>query len=404
MKLLWLLDNVPAVKSACANGNCLFGTVDSWIIYRLSGKTAHVTDVSNASRTMLMDLCSLKWDSSVCRQLHIPMSMLPRICSSSEVYAHVAEGPLAGTPIAGCLGDQQSAMVGQLCFHTGNVKNTYGTGCFMLMNTGQNIVQSTSGLLTTVCFKMGRNEPAFYALEGSVAIAGAGIKWMRDNLGLVGSAEEVSTHAAEVPDTGGVYFVPAFSGLFAPYWRSDARGVICGLTLNTTKAHIARSAIEAVCFQSKEVIDAMNVDSQTIVSNLKVDGGMVVSDPLIQFQADILGIKVHRPRMPETTALGAAIAAGLAVGFFPSLEDVELSVGSKYDIFTPRMSPADRTKHLKGWKKAIERSLNWVEPSSDDSHRRAPGLLRLFRPLQRVILVAALGVVPMLFNFVSKFK
>jgi glycerol kinase len=369
MKIRWLINNVPEVKTACDEKRCMFGTVDSWLIYKLTGGVdggIHITDVTNASRTMLMDLDSCKWSQKTCEEIGIPMHILPEIRSSSEVYAEMVDSELKGIPLAGCLGDQQSAMVGQLCFNTGNVKNTYGTGCFMLMNTGTTPVQSAHGLLSTACFQLGPDAPVFYALEGSVAIAGAAISWMRDQLGLVKNAAEVSALAMSVADTGGVYFVPAFSGLFAPYWRSDARGTICGLTLNTNKAHIARAVLEAVCYRSREVIDAMQEDSKTAISSLRVDGGMSASEPMLQFQADIVDVSVTRPKMVETTALGAAIAAGLATKFWKSTEEVAACIGSKVDKWEPAMTADKRQAGWKQWKKVVERALNWESTDEDE--------------------------------------
>ncbi|RPI82509.1 MAG: glycerol kinase, partial [Chloroflexi bacterium] len=319
----------------------------------------HVTDVSNASRTMLMNLETLDWDPEILQTMGIPRNMLPSIRPSSEVYGKVASGELAGIPVAGDLGDQQAALFGQTCFSAGEAKNTYGTGCFMLLNTGTKPVQSKNGLLTTLGYKIG-SQPAVYCLEGSIAITGALVQWLRDNLGMIQKSAEVEQLAATVQDNGGVYFVPAFSGLFAPYWKSDARGVIAGLTRYVTKGHIARAALEATAFQTREVLDAMNKDSGVNLTALKVDGGMVYNEPLMQFQADILGVPVIRPTVAETTSLGAAYAAGLAVGFWEKVEDLRANWGKDKE-WTPKMDPAQREKTYKLWKKAVTRTFDWVE-------------------------------------------
>ncbi|KAJ3145318.1 hypothetical protein HDU89_007175 [Geranomyces variabilis] len=361
VKLRWLLDNVDAVKKAHDEGRLAFGTIDSWLIYNLTGGLdggRHVSDVTNASRTMFMNIRTLKWDQEILDFFNVKAEILPEIVSSAEVYGNVTKGPLAGVPIAGCLGDQQAAVVGQRCFNPGEVKNTYGTGCFMLFNTGTKPVISTHGLLTTVGYKLGKDVEAVYALEGSVAIAGAGVKWLRDNLKMIKEASEINELAANVEHTGGVYFVPAFSGLFAPHWRDDARGCIVGLTQYATREHIARATLEAVCFQSKEVLDAMNADAGTELALLKVDGGMTNSDLTMQIQADLLGISVERPAMRETTALGAALAAGLAVGVWKDLDNFK--AGQKPDVFEPKIQATDRASRYAEWKKAVERSLNWV--------------------------------------------
>ncbi|KAI8817401.1 uncharacterized protein EV422DRAFT_560642 [Fimicolochytrium jonesii] len=362
VKLRWLLDNDEAVKKAHDEDRLAFGTVDSWLIYNLTGGVKggkHVSDVTNASRTMFMNLHTLQWDDEILSFFGVKKNVLPEIVSSAEVYGNVVDGPFAGVPLAGCLGDQQAAVVGQRCFNPGEVKNTYGTGCFMLFNTGSKPVISTHGLLTTVGYKLGKDAEAIYALEGSVAIAGAAIKWLRDNLKMIKSAAEVNELASAVEDTGGVYFVPAFSGLFAPHWRDDARGCIVGLTQYATREHIARATLEAVCFQSKEVLDAMNADAGTDLAVLKVDGGMTASDLGMQIQADLLGIDVERPAMSETTALGAALAAGLTVGVWKDLDNFKAS--AKPDIFKPTIETANRAERYGQWKKAVERSLNWVE-------------------------------------------
>ncbi|KNC99544.1 glycerol kinase [Spizellomyces punctatus DAOM BR117] len=361
VKLRWLLDNVEEVRKAHQEGRLAFGTVDSWLIYNLTGGInggKHVSDVTNASRTMFMNIQTLQWDDEILEFFDVKKEVLPEIVSSAEVYGNIVGGPLAGIPIAGCLGDQQAAVVGQRCFNPGEVKNTYGTGCFMLFNTGEKPVISTHGLLTTVGYKLGKDAPAVYALEGSVAIAGAAIKWLRDNLKMIKEAPEINELAAKVEDTGGVYFVPAFSGLFAPHWRDDARGCIVGLTQFATREHIARATLEAICFQSKEVLDAMNADAGHDLALLKVDGGMTNSELGMQIQADLLGIEVVRPAMRETTALGAALAAGLTVGIWKDLKD--FSAHETPDVFKPTIEAEERSTRYANWKKAVERSLGWV--------------------------------------------
>ncbi|KAJ3013002.1 hypothetical protein HKX48_005977 [Thoreauomyces humboldtii] len=361
VKLRWLLDNVRAVQDAHNDGRLAFGTVDSWLIYNLTGGVnggRHVSDVTNASRTMFMNIHTLKWDTEILDFFGVKQSLLPEIVSSAEHYGNIVGGPLAGIPLAGCLGDQQAAVVGQRCFNLGEAKNTYGTGAFMLFNTGPKAVISTHGLLTTVAFKLGKDVAPVYALEGSVAIAGAAIKWLRDNLGMIKEASEINTLAGSVDTTAGVYFVPAFSGLFAPHWRDDARGCIVGLTQYTKKEHIARATLEAVCFQTKEVLDAMNADAGTDLALLKVDGGMTASDLGMQIQADLLGIAVERPQMRETTALGAALAAGLTVGVWKDLDHFTTAIAP--DVFKPKIEAKDRDERYASWKKAVERSLNWV--------------------------------------------
>ena len=354
-KLKWLLDNVESVKRAASDDRLAFGTIDSWLIYRLTGGAVHVTDVSNASRTMLMDLQTTKWDKELCSFFGVPLKALPVIKSSSEVYGLVADGPLKGLPIAGDLGDQQAALVGQMCIEPGMVKNTYGTGCFLLCNTGTQPVLSRKGLLTTVAFQLGPNAPVFYALEGAVAIAGAAVKWLRDSLGIIAKANEVNELASHVSDTAGVYFVPAFSGLFAPYWRDDARGCIVGMTQYTTKNHICRATLEAVAFQACEVLEAMNHDCEYPIRILKVDGGLTNSDLCMQIQADFAGVDVERPIMRETTALGAALAAGLAVGVWGSLAEFKSSAG--FTLFRPEMRDMERSSRLTGWKSAVLKSF-----------------------------------------------
>ena len=363
-KMHWLLNNVPAVKDAISSGRALIGTIDSWLVWNLSGGVAsgaHITDVTNASRTLLMNLETLDWDDELLAIFGIPRSILPTIASSSEIYGKTSPtGALgASVPIAGILGDQQAAMVGQACFSRGESKTTYGTGNFALLNTGEEIVRSKNGLLTTVCFKFG-SDKARYALEGSVAVTGSAIQWLRDQLGIINSAPEVETLAASVPDTGGVYFVPAFSGLFAPYWRNDARGVIVGMTRATTKAHIARAALEAICYQTKEVLDAMSADSGATLAEMRVDGGITANALCMQMQADVMQVDVVRPKIIETTALGAAYAAGLAVGFFDNIDQVRAK-WREDRRWKADSSSTLATSGYKQWKKAIDRTLNWVD-------------------------------------------
>ncbi len=371
-KVRWLLDNVPGARQKAEAGDLLFGTIDSWVIWNLTGGAGttgggaggatvsgvHVTDVTNASRTMLMDLRTLEWDAGMLAAMDLPRSMLPSIRSSSEVYGE-AIGDLAGVPIAGDLGDQQAALFGQTCFSVGDAKNTYGTGCFLLLNTGAAPVASKSGLLTTLGYRIG-SEPATYALEGSIAITGALVQWLRDNLGLIRDSAEVETLARTVEDNGGVYFVPAFSGLFAPYWRADARGVIAGLTRYVNRGHIARAVLESTAWQTREVVDAMNTNSGVALTALKVDGGMVGNDLLMQFQADVLGVPVIRPRVSETTALGAAYAAGLAVGFWSAVDDLRANWARDRE-WRPTMDPGRREKEYRLWKKAVTKTFDWVE-------------------------------------------
>jgi glycerol kinase len=360
-KIKWILDNVNGTRVAAERGDLLFGNMDTWVIWWLTGGPnggVHVTDVSNASRTMLMNLQTLDWDMDNLKLMGIPRAMLPVIKPSSAVYG-TAMDDLAGIPVAGDLGDQQAALFGQTCFEPGEAKNTYGTGCFMLLNTGHQIVPSKSGLLTTVGYKIG-DDKAVYCLEGSIAITGALVQWLRDNLGLIEKSSDVERLAGTVDDNGGVYFVPAFSGLFAPHWRADARGVIVGMTRYVNKGHIARAALEATAFQTREVLDAMNADSGVPLTALKVDGGMVVNELLMQFQADLLGVPVIRPVVAETTALGAAYAAGLAVGFWTREEDLRANWGQDKE-WVPQMDAARREKLYAGWKKAVTRTLDWVE-------------------------------------------
>ena len=361
LKLHWLLEFVADARRRAEAGELLFGTIDSFLLWNLTGGPnggLHITDCTNASRTQLMNLETLAWDDELLRAFQIPRAVLPRIASSSEVYGEAALNSVRGVPLAGILGDQQAALVGQGCFEAGEAKNTYGTGCFLLMNTGREIVQSKCGLLTTVAYQR-KGEPANYALEGSIAITGALVQWIRDNLGLIGSSPEIETLARTVEDNGGVYFVPAFSGLYAPYWKHNARGIIAGLTRYTNRGHIARAVLEATAFQTREVVEAMEKDAGVPVTVLRTDGGMVENDLLMQFQADILGREVVRPASKETTALGAAYAAGLATGFFESIEDLRArwAVGR---VWQPHMD-VPRREHLYGfWKKAVTRSFDWL--------------------------------------------
>jgi glycerol kinase len=360
-KVKWVLDNVEGARAAAEAGDLAFGNIDTWVIWNITGGTdggRHVTDVSNASRTMLMNLETLDWDEGQLQAFGIPRSMLPEIRPSSEVYG-TAKGTLAGIPVAGDLGDQQAATFGQAAYDVGDAKNTYGTGNFMLLNTGTDIVPSKSGLLTTLGWKLG-DQPAIYCLEGSIAITGALVQWLRDNLGMIKTSAEVEELAKTVEDNGGMYFVPAFSGLFAPYWRGDARGVIAGLTRYVNKGHFARAALEATAWQTREVLDAMEADSGVKLKELKVDGGMVYNDLLMQFQADVLGVPVIRPQVAETTALGAAYAAGLAVGFWNSYDDLRQNWGKDKE-WSPKMDAAERDREYGLWKKAVTRTFDWVE-------------------------------------------
>jgi len=360
-KIKWILENVPGVKAKAEKGEVLFGNIDAWVIWNLTGGPkggVHVTDVSNASRTMLMNLKTLDWDPDMLKVMGIPRAMLPTIKASSEVYGK-AIGDLEGIPVAGDLGDQQAALFGQTCFSAGEAKNTYGTGCFMLLNTGTKPVQSKNGLLTTLGYKIG-SQDAVYCLEGSIAITGALVQWLRDNLGLIQKSSDIEALAKTVDDNGGIYFVPAFSGLFAPYWKSDARGAIVGMTRYVNKGHIARAALEATAFQTREVLDAMNKDSGVDLTALKVDGGMVYDELLMQFQSDVLGVPVVRPKVAETTALGAAYAAGLAVGFWKNVEDLRTN-WAKDKEWKPMMKADLREKEYKGWKKAVTKTFDWVD-------------------------------------------
>jgi glycerol kinase len=360
-KIAWILDNVAGARERADAGELLFGNIDTWVIWNITGGPdggVHVTDVTNASRTMLMNLETLEWDDEILGIVGVPRAVLPEIKASSEVYGE-ARGKLAGIPVAGDLGDQQAALFGQTCFSVGEAKNTYGTGNFLLLNTGNEPVQSKSGLITGLGYKIG-DQPAVYMLEGSIAITGALVQWLRDNLGMITSSPEVEALAGTVDDNGGVYFVPAFSGLFAPYWRGDARGVIAGLTRYVNKGHIARAALEATAWQSKEVVDAMNADSGVDLTSLKVDGGMVHNELLMQFQADVLGVPVIRPTVAETTSLGAAYAAGLATGFWSEVEDLRANWGKDKE-WTPQMDAEERDKEYRFWKKAVTKAFDWVE-------------------------------------------
>ncbi|MEA5639568.1 glycerol kinase GlpK [Cutibacterium granulosum] len=362
-KVKWILDNVEGARAKAEAGDLLFGNMDTWVLWNLTGGVnggVHVTEPTNASRTMLMDVRKLQWDDSMCEVMGIPKSMLPEIKSSSEVYGKASrESLLIDTPIAGILGDQQAATFGQACFEKGNAKNTYGTGCFMLMNTGQEAVFSENGLLTTVCYKLG-DQPTVYALEGSIAVAGSLVQWLRDNLRMFDSAPEIETLATSVEDNGGAYIVPAFSGLFAPYWRPDARGALVGLTRFVNRGHIARAVLEATAYQTREVLDAMNADSGVPLTELKVDGGMTANETLMQFQADQVGVPVIRPVVAETTALGAAYAAGIAVGFWSGEEDV-VKNWAEDKRWEPKMDDAERDRLYRNWKKAVTKTFDWVD-------------------------------------------
>ncbi|HXZ13376.1 MAG TPA: glycerol kinase GlpK [Candidatus Sulfotelmatobacter sp.] len=368
LKIRWLLKNIPGLRERAAAGEILFGNIDTFLLWNLTGGPEggiRITDVSNASRTQLMNLEKLSWDRDILDIFEIPEAILPEIRSSSEVYGTACLRAIEGVPIAGILGDQQAALVGQACFHKGEAKNTYGTGCFLLMNTAERIVSSNHGLLTTVAYKFGA-QPAHYALEGSVAITGALVQWIRDNLNLIAMSSEIESLARTVQDNGGVYFVPAFSGLYAPYWKAGARGVIAGLTRYANRGHLARAALEATAFQVWEVVEAMQKDSKIELQSLRTDGGMVGNELLMQFQADILNRPVVRPAMHETTALGAAYAAGLAVGFFKNTD--ELRENWAIDrTWEPRMDGATRDRLRRSWKKAVTRSFDWVEPDSDSA-------------------------------------
>jgi glycerol kinase len=362
-KIVWILENVDGARDAAEAGDLLFGTTDTWILWNLTGGVddgVHATDVTNASRTLFMDLTTLEWDDDILAAFNVPKAMLPTIKSSSEIYGHAhAASLLREVPIAGILGDQQAATFGQAAFDKGEAKNTYGTGNFLIFNTGTEIVHSKNGLLTTVGYKLGDAEP-HYALEGSIAVTGSLVQWLRDNLGMIGSSEEVETLAATVDDNGGAYFVPAFSGLFAPYWRPDARGALVGLTRYVNKGHVARAALESIAFQTREVLDAVNADSGVPLTELKVDGGATVNNLLMQFQADMIDVPVIRPVVKETTALGAAYAAGLAVGFWSGLDELRAN-WQESARWEPKIEPAERERLLRNWKKAVTKTLDWVD-------------------------------------------
>ncbi|KAI9300222.1 glycerol kinase [Cunninghamella echinulata] len=377
VKLRWLLDNVPVVKEAYEQERLCFGTIDTWLIYNLTGGAENggilMTDVTNASRTMLMDIHTLQWSQEALQFFDFDATKLhlPKIQPSSDLYGHVSDGVYKGIPLAGCLGDQQAALVGQKCFQEGEAKNTYGTGCFMLFNTGEQRVISKNGLLSTVAYQFGKQNKPCYALEGSVAVAGSSINWLRDNLKVIKNAQQVNELASQVEDTAGTYFVTAFNGLFAPYWREDARGTICGLTQFTQLEHLCRATLEASCYQSRAILDAMNKDSGKPLRSLKVDGGMSNSDVCMQIQADVLGIEVDRPLMRESTALGAAIAAGLGVGVWKSLDDLENVNNQGRTIFEPKISMEKRNQMFDGWKKAVESAYGWA-PSSQNNKNNKP--------------------------------
>ncbi|MDR1266272.1 MAG: glycerol kinase GlpK [Propionibacteriaceae bacterium] len=361
-KVKWILDNVPGTRARAEAGDLIMGTIDSWLIWNLTGGVdggLHITDVTNASRTMLMDFTTLAWDLDIAADMTIPASMLPKIVSSSEVYGRATVSSVAGLPIAGDLGDQQAATFGQACFEVGMAKNTYGTGCFMLMNTGATPVLSRNGLLTTPCYKIG-DQPAVYALEGSIAVTGSLVQWLRDNLKLIDSAPEVERLALSVEDNGGAYFVPAFSGLFAPYWRGDARGAIVGLTRYCNRGHLARAALEATAYQTREVLEAMEADAGVKLASLKVDGGMTANQTLMQFQADQVGVPVVLPQVAETTALGAAYAAGIAVGYWDSEADVKAN-WAEARRWAPTADPTERDRLYRNWKKAVSKTFDWVD-------------------------------------------
>ena len=362
-KVKWILDNVDGAREDAEAGKLLMGTMDTWVLWNMTGGVdggVHVTDVTNASRTMLMDLKTLQWDADIAKDMTIPMSMLPEIKSSAEVYGKGrAQGMLMDIPIAGILGDQQAATFGQACFEVGMAKNTYGTGCFMIMNTGEEIVPSKNGLLTTVCYKIGDRKP-IYALEGSIAVAGSLVQWLRDNLKMFDSAPEIEQLAATVEDNGGAYFVPAFSGLFAPYWRSDARGALVGLTRYVNRGHVARAVLESTAYQTREVLDAMEADSGVTLAELKVDGGMTANETLMQFQADQVGVPVVRPVVAETTALGAAYAAGIAVGYWEGEQDV-IDNWAEDKRWEPAMEDQERERLYRQWKKAVTKTFDWVD-------------------------------------------
>ncbi|MDQ6657783.1 MAG: glycerol kinase GlpK [Actinomycetota bacterium] len=371
-KVKWVLDNVEGAREKAEAGDLVFGNMDTWVLWNMTGGInggLHYTDPTNASRTMLMDLDTLSWDADIAKDMTIPLSMLPEIRSSSEVYGNGRDqGALGGVPIAGILGDQQAATFGQACLSVGEAKNTYGTGNFMLINTGTEKVPSNNGLLTTVCYKIG-DQPTVYALEGSIAVTGSLVQWIRDNLGMISDAAQIEDLAKSVDDNGGCYFVPAFSGLFAPYWRSDARGAIVGLTRYVNKGHLARAVLEATAFQTREVLDAMNADSGVDLTALKVDGGMVVNETLMQFQADILGVPVIRPVVAETTALGAAYAAGLAVGYWATEDDIRTN-WAEDKRWEPQLAADERERRYKQWKKAVTKTFDWVDSDAAAEEER----------------------------------
>lgn len=367
-KIKWILDNVAGARERAEAGDLLFGTADSWVVWNLTGGAnggVHITDVTNASRTLLMDVRTLEWREDICKDFGIPMSMLPEIKSSSEIYGYGAKNSLLiDTPVCGILGDQQAATFGQACFETGNVKNTYGTGCFVLMNTGTDPVFSKNGLLTTVCYKIG-DQKTVYALEGSIAVAGSLVQWLRDNLRMIDSAPEIEELANTVEDNGGAYFVPAFSGLFAPYWRNEARGALVGLTRYVNRGHLARAVIEATAFQTRDVIGAMNADSGVPITELKVDGGMTANNTLMQFQADQVGVPVIRPVVAETTALGAAYAAGIAVGYWQGEQDV-IDNWAEDKRWEPKGDKEENDRLYRNWKKAVTKTFDWVDKDVKD--------------------------------------
>ncbi|CAK9813819.1 Glycerol kinase 3 [Anthophora plagiata] len=382
LKLKWLLENVPRVREALDQKRCMFGTIDSWLIWNLTGGInfgVHATDVTNASRTMLMNITTLKWDSTLLSFFNIPPEILPEIRSSSEIYGYIQDDILSGVPISGCLGDQQSALVGQMCLQRGQAKSTYGTGCFLLYNTGTAIVDSSHGLLTTVAYQLGPQSPPIYALEGSIAIAGAVIQWLKDNLGIIADVKESESLVEQIPTDNHVTFVPAFAGLYAPYWRKDARSVICGITEDTNTTHIVKAALQAVCFQTRDILEAMKEDTGLVLSKLLVDGAMTNNNLLMQMQADICGIPVVRPLMCETTALGVAIAAGSADGI--RKWDVKIDTAVPSDIFLPSITENERDILYSQWKMAIDRSLGWepITDTNDDDTKNihkatAPGI------------------------------
>ncbi|KAL2103138.1 hypothetical protein ACEWY4_000006 [Coilia grayii] len=365
VKLRWLLDNEEAVTTATHTHTALFGTIDSWLIWCLTGGPnggVHCTDVSNASRTLLFNIHTLQWDTHLCSFFDVPVEMLPNVRSSSEIYGYMSSGSLAGVPISGCLGDQSAALVGQMCLQEGQAKNTYGTGCFLLKNTGQKAVMSDHGLLTTVAYQLGRDQPAYYALEGSVAIAGAVVRWLKDNMGIIQTSADIERLASAVGTSYGCYFVPAFSGLYAPYWEPSARGIICGLTQFTNRCHLAFAALEAVCFQTREILDAMNQDSSAPLHRLQVDGGMTANTLLMQLQADLLNIPVVRPCMSETSALGVAMAAGLAEGVCVWNLSQQHTIAT--ETYQPHIHPQDSEFRYSRWKAAVQRAMNWESTES----------------------------------------